>query len=212
MFFEYNGKTYEVEIIKKNNKNLYIRVSDDLKIVITCPRLFTKLYIKKIINDNSDVIKKLIDKTIKKKNKNDYESNCLLGSSLNITYNDVKRPMFDGNNLIIKDNKMLDKWYKDIAKTIFKEHLDAIYDKFEEKIPYPILKIKRMKTRWGVCNRRDNSVSLNIDLIKKDGHFLDYVIVHELSHFVHFNHSKNFWLEVEKYCTDYKRIRKELKE
>ena len=72
------------------------------------------------------------------------------------------------------------------------------------------LKIRQMKTRWGVCNRKDNSVTLNLELIKKDKSCLNYVIVHELSHFVHFNHTKEFWCTVEKYCPDYKSVRQEL--
>ena len=46
-----------------------------------------------------------------------------------------------------------------------------------------------MKTRWGVCNIKDNSVTLNSKLIEYDIQALDYVIIHELSHFIHFNHS-----------------------
>ncbi len=67
-----------------------------------------------------------------------------------------------------------------------------------------------MKTRWGVCNRASNTVTLNTNLIKYDISKLDYVIIHELSHFIHFNHSKAFWLTVSKYCPNYKIIRKEL--
>ena len=212
MYFEYDNNKYEVEIIRKNNKNLYIRISDDMKIVITCPRLFTKLYIKKIINDNNSTIIKMIEKQKLKNNRVSTEKYSLLGNKLSVEYDNIKKPIFDGNKLIIKDDIMLNKWYLDISKKIFKEHLDNIYNHFEEKIPYPKIKIRKMKTRWGVCNRRDNSVSLNFDLIKKDERYLDYVIVHELSHFVHFNHSKMFWMEVEKYCPNYKAIRKELKE
>lgn len=69
-----------------------------------------------------------------------------------------------------------------------------------------------MKTRWGVCNRKDNSVTLNSELIRYEADKLDYVIIHELSHFVHFNHSKNFWNLVSKYCPNYKQARKDLKE
>ena len=95
---------------------------------------------------------------------------------------------------------------------VFKKYLDEAYYVFDEKIPYPIIKVRGMKTRWGVCNRRDNSVTLNLELIKKDPMYLNYVIVHELSHFVHFDHSKAFWGVVEKYCPDYKIVRKKLKE
>ena len=69
-----------------------------------------------------------------------------------------------------------------------------------------------MKTRWGVCNIRDNSVTLNSKLIEYDIEELDYVIIHELSHFIHFNHSKAFWNQVEKYTPNYKQIRKKLKD
>ena len=52
----------------------------------------------------------------------------------------------------------------------------------------------------------------NSKLIEYDYDKIDYVIVHELSHIIHFNHSKNFWELVGKYCKDYKKIRRELKE
>ena len=55
------------------------------------------------------------------------------------------------------------------------------------------LTIRKMKTRWGVCNYKTKRVTLNFNLIKKDIKYLDYVIVHELSHLLYPNHSKNFW-------------------
>ena len=42
--------------------------------------------------------------------------------------------------------------------------------------------------------------------------YLDYVIVHELSHFIYFDHSKNFWATVSKYCPKYKELRKEMRD
>ncbi len=68
-----------------------------------------------------------------------------------------------------------------------------------------------MKTRWGVCNQRDKSITLSLDLIKHSLEDIDYVIIHELSHFVFFNHSKYFWGDVFQYCPDYKKVRKILK-
>ena len=77
---------------------------------------------------------------------------------------------------------------------------------------YPKLKIRNMKTRWGVCNRRDDSITLNSKLIRYEIHDIDYVIIHELAHLVHFDHSKAFWQTVEKYMPNYKRAIKNLKE
>ncbi len=95
---------------------------------------------------------------------------------------------------------------------VFSERLEYNYDLFDEKIPFPKLKIRKMKTRWGVCNKRDNSVTLNAKLIKYSLREIDYVIIHELSHFVHFDHSREFWETVSKYMPLYKKAVKVLKE
>ena len=68
-----------------------------------------------------------------------------------------------------------------------------------------------MKTRWGVCSKK-GYITLNANLIKYDIKALDYVIIHELSHYVHFNHSKEFWKLVEKNYPNYKECKKILKE
>ena len=107
---------------------------------------------------------------------------------------------------------MLDKWLKEETLRIFDDRFIYIFNKFEENIKSPIIKIRNMKTRWGVYNRKNHTITLNSRLIEYDIEKIDYVIVHELSHIIHFDHSKNFWNLVSKYCKDYKRIRKELKE
>ena len=87
-----------------------------------------------------------------------------------------------------------------------------MFNKFVEVSNCPILKIRTMKTRWGVYNKLKHSITLNSRLIEYDYEKIDYVIIHELSHVIHFNHSNEFWNLVSKYCPEYKRIRKELKE
>ena len=211
MDFEFDNNVYEVIIEKKNNKNLYIRVTDDLKIKVTCPYLYSKKMIKDIINNNSKSIIRMINSKIKENNRHIKDENKLLDKDINVIYKDVKKPLFDGLNLKIKDKNMLDKWYKEKALQLFQIYLDEAYDVFEEKIPYPKLKVRKMKTRWGVCNKRDNSITLNSNLIKYSLKEIDYVIVHELSHFVHFDHSKEFWKTVATYMPLYKESVKVLK-
>ena len=69
-----------------------------------------------------------------------------------------------------------------------------------------------MTSRWGVCNTRTKTVTLNLELIKRDTKYLDYVIVHELSHLIYGNHSAAFWSLVEENMPEYKIYRKEMKE
>lgn len=208
--FNYNNKEYEIIIIRKNNKNTYIRVKDDLKIYITTNIRTKDKDINNIINENRSSIINMINKMEKRNIK--MEQSTILGKNVDIiTLNTQTLPELYGNKLYIKDSN-IDKHLKKFSEPIFKERLDFLYSKFNEKIPYPGLKIRKMTSRWGVCNRKDKSITLNLELIKMDYRYIDYVIVHELSHFVHFDHSKDFWLTVSKYCPEYKEIRKEMRE
>lgn len=208
MKFNYNDCEYEVEIIRKNNKNIYIRVKDN-KIIVTCNYLTTKNTINKLINDNIKSISKMIDKSNLRKEKED--NFYLFGSKYDVIYgfNELE---INGNKIYVKDKKMLDKYLDNKIKEVFCEHLKYYYDNYLEDIPKPNLKIRKMSTRWGVCNLKNKNVTLNYYLYKYDIECLDYVIVHELSHFIYPNHSKLFWNQVSKYCKNYKIIRKKLKE
>ena len=210
MKYTIDNKEYEVVIIKKNNKNTYIRVKEDLKIYITTSRFATKLYIKTIIDNNIESIKKMIEHQKKQTKKKDYF--YYLGDKYEVFIDEVEEIKFLDDAIFVSSEKCLNEWLNKKIKQLFQERLDYNYNKYQEKIPYPKLKIRTMKTRWGVCNIRDNSVTLNEKLIEYDIEKLDYVIIHELSHFIHFNHSKSFWNQVEKYMPNYKKIRKELKD
>ena len=209
MKYTIQNKEYNVEIVHKNNKNTYIRIKDEETIYVTTSYFTTKKDIKRLLDNNIDSIIKMLEKTKKKQQKK--EMFYYLGNPYYVIYMPSNFEIND-NKIYVKDEKTLNKWLKNQILKIYTERLNYWYNIFEENIPYPKLKIRMMKTRWGVCNRRDNSVTLNSELIKYDLTKLDYVIVHELSHFIHFNHSKSFWNLVEKYSPNYKKIRKDLKE
>ena len=211
MTFEYDGDIYEVVIEKKNNKNTYLRVKEDLKIYVTTSKLTPKFLVEKLINDNRKSIIKMIEK--QKKDNKEITGNYYLGEKIDImVINIVKKAHLEDGTLYVKNISDVEKWYKKQTEIVFKEHLDLVYNRFTKRVPYPKLVIRKMKTRWGVCNKKLNKVTLNYNLIYKDPKYLDYVIVHELSHFIHFDHSKNFWKLVEENEPNYKKIRKEMRE
>lgn len=210
MKFLIDDKEYEVVIQKKNNKNTYIRVKEDLKIYVTTSYFASKLYIYNLLEQNKEYLKKVLTK---QEIKNENTSFKYLGKKYDVIIcNIVNKVELDENKLYTPSEKELDKYIKKNTLELFKERLDYNYNLFFENIPYPKLKIRTMKTRWGVCNKRDNSVTLNSKLIEYNIEALDYVIIHELSHFIHFNHSKEFWMLVSKYNPNYKQIKKYLKE
>ena len=205
MKYELDDKIYNVIIKKKGNKNTYIRVDENNNIIVTTNYFITNNKIKKILDDNVKFLNKALNKEKK-------EGFYLMGKKYDIIIDEnIKNIEIDNSIIRVKSLKYLNNWYKKEIFKIFKERLDFYYNKFDENIPYPILKIRTMKTRWGVCNRKVKSVTLNFNLVKYDYDCLDYVIVHELSHFVHFDHSKEFWNTVSKYYPNYKIIQKKLK-
>ena len=213
MEYEIDGNIYQVIIVKKRNKNTYIRVKEDMNIYVTTNYLTSKSYIRKLLDENVNYLKKMLDGMCKKNEKK--EMFFYLGQPYDIIIvSTIKNIDIDNINKIIyvKDNKMLNRWLNNIIRELFYNRFINICNYFEEINVVPSLNIRKMKSRWGVYNKLRHRVTLNSELIKYNIECLDYVIVHELSHVIHFDHSKEFWNLVSKYCKDYKNIRKQLKE
>lgn len=206
MKFEYKDKSYEIVVLKKRTtKNLYIKVKDDLKIYITCNTFTSDREIKRIVDNNRKSIERMLDRAIMlEEKKQDF---YFLGKKYDIVYTNIDEVSLGENKIFLSKNIDLDKWLKKQALKIFSEHLENCYENFTRSIPHPSLRIRKMKTRWGVCNTKTYVITLNLELITKDINCLDYVIYHELSHLVEANHSKRFWAVVEENFKDYKKYR-----
>lgn len=182
---KYNIDEYEFNIIieRKNNKNTYLKIKDSNTVLITTNYFTTKKQIIDLINNNEKFIITNLEKMKKKEEKDD--KFFLLGKEYNIIILPNSDVHIMGNNIYTPDLKKLDKWLNKEMKELYIKRLEYCYNLFEEVIPYPTLRIRKMKTRWGVCNRKNHTVTLNSELLKYDITKLDYVIVHELSHFIH---------------------------
>ena len=134
-----------------------------------------------------------------------------LGEKYIIEFDGVSKTYLDGNKIISKDEKELAKFLSYQCQVVFTSRLERLRQQFDD-LPEFRLRIRHMTTRWGVCNIKSMTVTINSELIKKDVSLIDYVIIHELCHFKHMNHSADFWREVEKYYPYHKLARRMLKE
>lgn len=210
MKLELNNKTYPIEIIYKNNKNMYLRIKDDLKVVITAPKRTPERVITSFISNNIDYIKKIIiqKEQIKTKKQDKLE---YLGNLYDICRINEKNVYIGDTKAFVGTKVNLDTWYKKKSKEVFETYYNDCFEQFKESKIKPDLKIRKMKSKWGVCNITNKTITLNQELIKLDSKYLEYVIYHELCHLKHPNHSKDFWNLVEVYIPNYKQIRKEMK-
>lgn len=206
MKYMFDDINLDVVIERKKIKNIYFRIKEDLKLYISCGYLCSDKYIEKLLNDNKNSIIRMYNNMLNKVSiKNDI---YYLGSKMNYIYSD--KVYIDGLNIYGPSIEVINDYLEKNCLDIFKNRLDRLMIQFED-LPKFRLRIRHMKTRWGVCNRSSMTVTLNTELIHKDVSLIDYVIVHELCHFKYMDHSKNFWMEVEKYYPYYKLARKRLK-
>ena len=205
MTFKYKNQEYNVLVVRKNNKNTYIRIKNDT-VYITTNYFTSNFRIKKLIEDNQKPIAKMLIRAKKRQLLDD--KFLLFGSESHIIYDNKSNLTIKDNTIYAKDEKHLNAWLNKYLKETYQKHLDYWYSKFSENIPIPNLKIRKMKTRWGVCNTKNYNIPLNRELIKYDISCLDYVIVHELAHLIEATHSKQFWHIGEKYYPNYKNCRK----
>jgi len=204
-------KDLDVEYICKTSlKNSYISVKDS-KVILKTPKV-SKFYIETLLLDKEVWIRKQIlkQKGIKKIKLGDEV--LLFGSIFNIDSDEVKtlREHIDKLKLLNNEKilKSYDRFYKDLAVNYLTPRLEYFSNLMG--LSYTEIKFRKMKSRWGSCSSK-KTITLNTELMKVKKELIDYVLVHELAHLKHMNHSKEFHSLVENYLSDSKVLRKELK-
>lgn len=114
--------------------------------------------------------------------------------------------------LIVKDKnnyerkrKLINAWYDEKAREQFAESLEQIYPLVAMYgIAKPSIQMRSMVSRWGSCKIRKQTIQLNSKLIKTPRQCIDYVVLHELAHFIHRNHDKVFYGFITNIMPDWK--------
>lgn len=203
-----NGQKFKIEIIRKNNKNVYFRFKDDV-LYVTCNRFVTLNDINKMIKMNENSLYKMYLKVQKQEEKEKIFT--YLGKPcVKVFDENIKKTYYEDGFIYTKNENQFNKWYKEECLRVFELRIRDWLPYFDN-IPKFSLRVREMKTRWGVNNVTKCIITLNTELLKKDVALIDYVIVHELCHFYEANHSKRFWYQVGLRCPMYKEARKALR-
>lgn len=107
-----------------------------------------------------------------------------------------------------KRHSILEEWYR----VQLKELVPPIITKWEKIMGVSTndFGIKKMKTKWGTCNREAKRIWLNLELAKKPFHCIEYIIVHEMIHLLERNHNDKFIAYMDRYLPEWKQLKKDL--
>ena len=174
----------KVTVIRSNRKTVAIQVNSDLSVTVRAPYSASEKDIEEILKKKEAWISRHIEKI--KKTKERFEA------------------------------EPTEKVTREKVIALAEEALKVIPERVEYfakviGVTYGKITVRNQKTRWGSCSSKGN-LNFNCLLMLAPPEVLDYVVVHELCHRKQMNHSKAFWLEVEKVLPNYKEVRKWLKE
>ncbi len=193
----------------KSIKNLYFRFDEKNNLIVSCPLKVKENEVRALILKNEEEIYKMY---FLAKKQNEYnEKFCYLGKEYQVKIvENLAKVGFKDDCVYAPSVKALEKFWFEECMKVFKGEA-SICQKCFSNLPEYTIKVRKMKTRWGVCHTRKKEITLNSELLKKDIKLIDYVIIHEMCHFFEANHSKNFWELVSAACPDYKNLKKRLK-
>jgi len=208
------------QIIRSKRKTLSLSINENADLVVRAPHRVSFDEIQKFISEKSawiDNKQTLIKAQLEDNENQNSSSQCLyLGSlyPLKIDNNSIEPISFNGQMFTITNvnreriNLPLKSWYKKRFIEVALPRLSYFSDKHELKVKQ--VRVKEQKTLWGSCSSKNN-INLNYLLIMAPMKVIDYVIVHELVHTIHKNHSTKFWQKVETIMPNYKDARYWLK-
>lgn len=218
--FNYKSEKIEFELIYKNRKTIEIRIDPPDRVTVTAPSGADEDEILKIVQNKGHwITKKLRDvKYINIKEERDFKDGDLflyLGNEYplkliiekNVKNIEVK---YSAENIIVitpsadKEpiRKAMKLWYREKTEEIVHERIKELQKYFDRK-PSDI-KIKEQKKRWASCTSKGRLL-FNWRCSMASVQAVDYIIVHEMCHLYHMNHSKSFWNKVYSVLPDYKK-------
>ncbi len=198
---------------KPTLKNSYISVKKNGEILLKTPKV-SSAFVQKLLIQREPWIRKQL-KNIESFNSlsiNFQDEVLLFGEIFSIDSDEAEELRESLAKIDTSNEEAILKCYYRFYKSFATFYLTQRVEYFAEvmKLSFSEIKFKKMRSRWGSCSSR-GVITLNIELVKIDKKLIDFIVVHELSHLVHMNHSKKFHAHVCEYIPEAKALNRELK-
>lgn len=222
-----DGKWVEYELQRKDVKNINLRIKADRTIFVSAnPRVPDEI-IEEFIRSKSDYILKalahyeeLARYAPKPKQYVDGESFRIFGHDRRLKVMEGKKNNVDHDEsyitLTVKDptdrelkQKLMDRWLNSICKDTIQSLCDAVYPKFQKyEVEFPNIRYRNMISRWGSCQPKRGVLTFNYALVEAPISCIEYVVVHEFTHFLQPNHSRKFYQQLAMFMPDWEERKK----
>lgn len=221
-----DGWVLRYEWEKKPVKNLNLRVRQDGSVYVSSARWVSQKVVEDFILSRRTLIESARQRLTEQRPPEEEalrDGTVLpcLGKPLRllISTGQKEAAVLQGDTLLLtlrhpEDSKairrLFDRWWNDACQQLFSALINRWMPVFRESysIPSPSLRLRSMSSRWGSCQPRTGIVTLNKRLLHAPQECIEYVVVHELAHFVHADHSPAFHAVVTKMLPDWKIRRK----
>ena len=108
-------------------------------------------------------------------------------------------------------DRQFNNWWQKTAKMYYQEVVDRLFPVIGKYgVEKPVVSVLKMKTLWGSCSRQHNKINLNFYLYKAPSPCVEYVILHEMAHFLYPHHDKDFYDFISIHMPDWKERKKQL--
>ncbi|GAA3965234.1 SprT family zinc-dependent metalloprotease [Gordonia caeni] len=216
----------DIDVIYKDIKNLHIGVYPPLgRVRVAAPNRLDDDQVRLAVIQRLPWIKRQRDKLRSAERQSEREmitgeSHYVWGIRRRLKV--VERPgrahfEIDGERLVLyvpadtppdKRRIYLDQWYRDQLR----QEIPDLIAKWEQTLDVTVPKwtIRRMKTKWGSCNRETRHIWFNAELAKKHPDCLEYIVVHEMTHYFERNHGERFTSLMDQYLPDWRSRREQL--
>lgn len=207
------------KIVKSRRKTIALVIDSDGKLVVRAPFCASESDIMRFVQEKQDWIQKKSEEMRQKKLERprlalkEGETIPYLGRECMIFRGITRTICFDGKAFLLPQTESaqakLIAWYKKRAAVILQERVESIAK--DMRVMPNGVKITSAKTRWGSCSYT-NHLNFSWRLIMCPPEVVDYVVVHELCHILHKDHSKSFWESVGRVDAAYREHENWLKE
>lgn len=218
----------EYTLIRSRRKTLGLEIGEEGTLIVRAPQNLKESDIQKMLRQKHDwIIKKqkaMKERSIQKPAFDFRHGECFFVWGEQKPLDIVLNPKRNQMEAILKEDRikirtpveephpirnLMEAWYRSMTREFIEgcvAHYQPVFSKKVNRIT-----IKDQKSRWGSCSSKNN-LNFNWRLSMAPKEVVEYVVVHEMCHLVHMNHSKAFWELVEKFIPNYKDMRKWLKD